>query len=53
MRDLIVTPKGIFLVGREIEKTGPNKGQEIETLSRRIEFSSLYQVSLEMTSHCD
>jgi hypothetical protein len=47
---LIVTPKGIFLVGRQIEKSGPNKGQEIETLTRRIEFSSLYQVSSHMTS---
>ena len=45
MRDLIVTPKGIFLVGRELEKSGPNKGQEIEAVTRRIEFGNLYQVS--------
>ena len=44
MRDLIVTPKGIFLIGRQLEKSGPNKGQEIETISRKIEFSQLYQV---------
>jgi hypothetical protein len=33
-RDLIVTAKGIFLVGRELEKSGPNKGQEIEVVTR-------------------
>jgi hypothetical protein len=43
MRDLIVTPKGIFLIGRQLEKSGPNKGQEIETISRKIEFNQLYQ----------
>jgi hypothetical protein len=45
MRDLIVTQRGVFLVGRQVEKSGPNKGQEIETVTRRIEFASLYQVS--------
>ena len=44
MRDLIVTPKGIFLVGRQVDKSGPNKGQEIETVTRRIDFDALYQV---------
>jgi hypothetical protein len=50
MRDLIVTPKGIFLIGRQIEKSGPNKGQEIETVTRRIDFDSLYQVKQNMFS---
>ena len=46
MRDLIVTAKGLFLVGREVEKAGPNKGQEKEVVSRHIAFDQLEQVSL-------
>ena len=44
-RDLIVTQKGIFLIGREQVKKGPNKGQSEEVLTRSIPFHSLYQVS--------
>ncbi len=25
MRDLVLTQKGLFLIGREVEKAGPNK----------------------------
>lgn len=46
MRDLVVTQRGIVLIGREVEKTGPNKGQELEVVTRRIDFGSLYQVQL-------
>ncbi|TRY67144.1 hypothetical protein TCAL_02955 [Tigriopus californicus] len=45
-RDLILNGRGIFLVGRELEKKGPNKGQEVETVSRMIAFDQLSHVSL-------
>jgi len=44
MRDLVVTSKGIFFVGREVEKSGPNKNIPVEIVTRRIEFSSLQKV---------
>ena len=44
-RDLIVTQKGIFIIGREPVKTGPNKGQIQESVSRNIPFQHLFQVS--------
>ena len=44
-RDLIVTAKAIFLIGREPVKSGPNKGQMVESISRRISFHELNQVS--------
>ena len=43
-RDLIVTQKGIFIIGREAAKTGPNKGQFVESVSRNIPFPQLFQV---------
>lgn len=45
-RDLIVTHKGIFLIGREVAKTGPNKGQALEVVTRHIPLERLFQVSL-------
>ena len=44
-RDLIVTIKGIFLIGREPVKSGPNKGQNVEAITRYIPWAELYQVS--------
>lgn len=44
-RDLIVTQKGIFIIGREPVKSGPNKGQMQESVSRNIPFQHLFQVS--------
>ena len=43
-RDLIVTQKGIFIIGREKVKTGPNAGQFQEVISRSIPFPQLFQV---------
>ena len=43
---MVLTQKGVFLVGREVQKSGPNKGQSEEVVSRHIQWSDLYQVSL-------
>lgn len=45
-RDLILTPKGIYLIGREKVKKGPEKGQIKEILKRKLEFGSIMSVSL-------
>uniref|UniRef100_A0A8C9YHC5 Osteoclast-stimulating factor 1 n=1 Tax=Sander lucioperca TaxID=283035 RepID=A0A8C9YHC5_SANLU len=45
-RDLIMTPKGIYLIGREKVKKGPEKGQIKEVLKRKLEFGSISGVSL-------
>ncbi|XP_020789005.1 unconventional myosin-If [Boleophthalmus pectinirostris] len=45
-RDLILTPKGIYLIGREKEKKGPDKGLIKEVLKRKLEFGSISGVSL-------
>lgn len=45
-RDLILTPKGIYLIGREKVKKGPEKGQIKEVLKRKMEFISIAGVSL-------
>jgi len=45
-RDLVVTPKGIFLVGREVEKQKGGQSIEVEKITRKIPFDKLSQVSL-------
>lgn len=45
-RDLILSPKGIYLIGREKVKKGPEKGQIKEVLKRKMEFGSISSVSL-------
>ncbi|KAM9831170.1 unconventional myosin-If [Neosynchiropus ocellatus] len=45
-RDLILTPKGIYLIGREKIKKGPEKGQIKEVLKRKLEFESINSISL-------
>ncbi|TMS20141.1 Unconventional myosin-If [Larimichthys crocea] len=45
-RDLILTPKGIYLIGREKVKKGPEKGQIKEVLKRKLEFGNISGVSL-------
>ena len=46
-RDLIVTNKGLFLIGREQDKDkkSPNYGQMVETVTRKIPIDSIWQVS--------
>ncbi|XP_044835744.1 unconventional myosin-Ie [Mauremys mutica] len=45
-RDLVLTPKCIYLIGREKVKQGPEKGLVKEVLKRRIEVERLLSVSL-------
>ncbi|XP_068176609.1 unconventional myosin-Ie isoform X2 [Antennarius striatus] len=45
-RDLILTPKSVYLIGREKVKQGPDKGQVMEVLKRRIEVEKILAVSL-------
>uniref|UniRef100_A0A8C8VII6 Myosin IE n=1 Tax=Pelusios castaneus TaxID=367368 RepID=A0A8C8VII6_9SAUR len=45
-RDLVLTPKCIYLIGREKVKQGPEKGMVKEVLKRRIEVERILSVSL-------
>ena len=45
-RDLLLSSKAIYIVGRDKVKKGPNKGQLVETVKRRIELSNITHVSL-------
>lgn len=45
-RDLILTPKSVFLVGREKVKKGADKGKITEVVKRRIDLENISQVTL-------
>lgn len=45
-RDFILTPKFLYLIGREKVKQGPDKGQIQEVLKRKIELSRIQSVSM-------
>ncbi|NWX84946.1 MYO1E protein, partial [Nothoprocta pentlandii] len=45
-RDLVLTPKCIYLIGREKIKQGPEKGQVKEVIKRRMEVERILSVSL-------
>ncbi|KAM6967963.1 myosin IEb [Aplochiton taeniatus] len=45
-RDLILSPKFLYLIGREKVKQGPDKGQIQEVLKRQIPLESIQSVSL-------
>uniref|UniRef100_A0A665VUR1 Osteoclast-stimulating factor 1 n=1 Tax=Echeneis naucrates TaxID=173247 RepID=A0A665VUR1_ECHNA len=45
-RDLILTPKSVYLIGREKLKQGAEKGQVTEVLKRRIDVEKILAVSL-------
>uniref|UniRef100_A0A4W5KEC3 Osteoclast-stimulating factor 1 n=1 Tax=Hucho hucho TaxID=62062 RepID=A0A4W5KEC3_9TELE len=45
-RDLVLTPKFLYLIGREKVKQGPEKGQIHEVLKRQIEVEKIQSVSL-------
>ncbi|XP_067874013.1 unconventional myosin-Ie isoform X1 [Heterodontus francisci] len=45
-RDLVLTPKFVYLIGREKVKDGPMKGQLKEVLKRKIELERILTVSL-------
>lgn len=45
-RDLILSPKCLYLIGREKVKQGAEKGLVKEVLKRRIEVERILSVSL-------
>ncbi|XP_028297932.1 myosin IEb [Gouania willdenowi] len=45
-RDLILTPKFLYLIGREKVKQGPDKGQITEVLKRKMDLSKIQSVSM-------
>lgn len=45
-RDLILTPKCVYVIGREKVKKGPEKGQVREILKKKLELQTLRGVSL-------
>lgn len=49
-RDLILTPKSVYLIGREKVKQGPDKGMVKEVLKRKIDVEKIMAVSLRYVS---
>uniref|UniRef100_T1JDZ8 Myosin motor domain-containing protein n=1 Tax=Strigamia maritima TaxID=126957 RepID=T1JDZ8_STRMM len=45
-RDLILTPKFVYLIGRERVKKGPEKGQIRAVVKRKLDLENLAQISL-------
>ncbi|XP_017735527.1 PREDICTED: unconventional myosin-If [Rhinopithecus bieti] len=45
-RDLILTPKCVYVIGREKVKKGPEKGQVREVLKKKLDIQALRGVSL-------
>lgn len=45
-RDLILTGKYIYMIGREQIKKGPEKGNSIEVIKRKLSFNQISYVSL-------
>lgn len=45
-RDLVLTSKTLFLIGREKIKKGPKKGQVIEVVKRRIPIETIQKVTV-------
>ncbi|XP_068108581.1 unconventional myosin-Ie-like [Hyperolius riggenbachi] len=45
-RDMVMTPKVLYLIGREKVKQGPEKGQIKEVLKRKIELKDIQSVSM-------
>eukprot|EP00043_Microstomoeca_roanoka_P013204 m.129196 g.129196 ORF g.129196 m.129196 type:complete len:1070 (+) comp15693_c0_seq1:90-3299(+) len=45
-RDLLLTAKSIYIIGREKQKKGPNKGEVLEVVKRNIQMEMIGGVSL-------
>ncbi|OWF39023.1 Unconventional myosin-Ie [Mizuhopecten yessoensis] len=45
-RDLVLTAKNVYLIGREVIKKGPDKGTMIEVIKRSIPVESITQVCM-------
>lgn len=44
-RDLILTPRSVYLIGREKVKQGPEKGLVKEVLKRKVDVEKILAVS--------
>lgn len=51
-RDLVLTSRSIFLIGREAIKKGPEKGKAIEVMKRKLDFENISHVSLSALQVC-
>jgi len=45
-RDLVLTGKAVFLIGREKSKTPPNKGKLVPVVTRKIELDKIAKLTL-------
>lgn len=45
-RDLLLSNKAIYIIGREKEKKGPNKGLLVEVVKRRIDLATVSGISM-------
>lgn len=45
-RDLLLSAKHIYIIGREKETKGPNKGQILEVVKRKLDIASIGSVSM-------
>ena len=52
-RDLVLTGKAVFLIGREKSKTPPNKGKLVPVVTRKIELDKIAKVSVILYSSND
>ena len=43
-RDLILTGKAVWLIGREKAKEGPSKGNMVPVVERKIDFDKIAKV---------
>ena len=50
-RDLILTGKAVWLIGREMAKDGPSKGKMIPVIVRKIDLDKISKVKNWM--HCN
>ena len=50
-RDLILSAKHIYLIGREKAKDGPQKGRLVEVIKRKILLEHVQKVSLRFQKH--
>ena len=50
-REFIISDTSVYIIGAEKEKTGPNKGQLVKVIKRKIPFKDIASISL--STKCD
>eukprot|EP00730_Choanoeca_flexa_P019151 TRINITY_DN9345_c0_g3_i1.p1 TRINITY_DN9345_c0_g3~~TRINITY_DN9345_c0_g3_i1.p1 ORF type:complete len:1057 (+),score=322.91 TRINITY_DN9345_c0_g3_i1:85-3255(+) len=45
-RDLLLSARHIYIIGREVPKKGPNKGQVLEVVKRKLLLTEITKISL-------